>query len=95
MVKFLVGVVIMLSAAVPASAQIRTNGSTGAQNGSTFDSIDPNRTDPGLSYGRNSSDQIRRHRSGSNGSSSGEQGTFDSGPNDPPPPFTPQRENGR
>jgi hypothetical protein len=95
MYKVFVALAFLLAASVPSSAQIRSNGNTGTQNGSTFDSIDPNRTDPDLAYGQGSPERDRTHRSGSNGSSSSERGTFDSGPNDPPPPFTPQRENGR
>jgi len=84
-----------LATAAPALAQIRTDGSRHNQGGSsTFDSIDPTRTDPGS--GRDYSPPMRHRRHlGSNGASSGERGTFDSGPNDPPPPYTPQREGGR
>jgi hypothetical protein len=85
---------LAFATAAPALAQIRTDESRHNQNGSsTFDSIDPTRTDPGS--GRDYSPRRHRRHSGSNGASSGERGTFDSGPNDPPPPYTPQREGGR
>jgi len=86
---------LALAAAAPALAQIRTDGSRYNQGGSsTFDSIDPTRTDPGSRRDYSAPRHNGRH-SGSNGASSGERGTFDSGPNDPPPPYTPQREGGR
>ncbi len=94
MVRLVATLALLLTASTPTWAQIRTEGSTRSQGGSTFDSIDPKRTDPGTAYDHNSSDRYQR-RSGSNGASTGERGTFDSGPNDPPPPFTPQREGGR
>jgi len=62
---------------------------------STFDSIDPTRTDPGSARDRYYAPAPERRYRGSNGASTGERGTFDSGPNDPPPPYTPQREGGR
>ncbi len=93
MVRLPVSLALLLAISSPAWAQIREE-SPRSGNGSTFDSIDPNRTDPGIAYERNAPDRYQR-RSGSNGASSGERGTFESGPNDPPPPFTPQREGGR
>jgi hypothetical protein len=92
MIKFiLVGsAALTLVAATPALAQGRQD-----QNGSsTFDSNDPTRTDPGAVRRDDIHKPYGKH-SGANGASSGERGTFDSGPNDPPPPFTPQREGGR
>jgi hypothetical protein len=81
---------LALAAATPALADHNRYHQNGS---STFDSIDPTRTDPGSTRDRYSYPD-RRHR-GSNGASTGERGTFDSGPNDPPPPYTPQREGGR
>jgi hypothetical protein len=88
--KVYIPLIIALALAAPALAQVETQGSKG----STFDSIDPNRTDPGVAYSPGAASH-RDRRSGSNGASSGERGTFSSGPNDPPPPYTPQREGRR
>jgi len=85
--RALLAVLCCLSA-TPAIAQISTQGAKG----STFDSIDPNRTDPGAAYSQGARSHRDRRPSGSDGASNGERGTFNSGPNDPPPPFTPQRE---
>ena len=97
MIKFVFmgSAALALATATPALAQISTDQSRHHQDGSsTFDSIDPTRTDPGSARDHYSPAPYRRH-SGSNGASTGERGTFDSGPNDPPPPYTPQREGGR
>jgi hypothetical protein len=97
MIKFILrgSAALALATATPALAQVLSDQNHHNQNGSsTFDSIDPNRTDPGSARDRYSPAPHRRHR-GSDGASTGERGTFDSGPNDPPPPYTPQREGGR
>ena len=96
MIKFVIASSVALAIVTPAVAQNSRDQYRGNQNGgSTFDSIDPLRTDPGSTRGRYTSEPYGRRSGSSNGASSGERGTFDSGPNDPPPPFTPQREGGR
>jgi hypothetical protein len=95
MIKFVIASSVALAIVTPAVAQNSRDQYRENQNGgSTCDSIDPLRTDPGSARGRYTPEPYGR-RSGSNEASSGERGTFDSGPNDPPPPFTPQREGGR
>ena len=89
MKALLAAVLLIVPLAAPAFAQVRTKDS----GTSTFDSNDPTRTDPGSARGRRDDRDYRR--SGSNGASNGERGTFNSGPNDPPPPYTPQSESGR
>lgn len=97
MIKFVLAssAALALATAAPALAQVLADQYRHNQNGSsTFDSIDPTRTDPGSARDRYEPAPHRRH-SASNGASTGESGHFDSGPNDPPPPYTPQREGGR
>lgn len=97
MIKFILAgsAALAFATATPALAQVLADRYRYDQNGgSTFDSIDPLRTDPGTARDRYYPEPRARH-TGSDGASTGERGTFDSGPNDPPPPFTPQRERGR
>lgn len=86
---------LAVTLATAAPARILADESRHNQSGtSTFDSFDPSRTDPGSARGHSAPAPHRKH-SGSNGASTGESGTFDSGPNDPPPPYTPQKDGGR
>jgi len=93
--SFAIALILSLTAIVPVSAQTAADRHRPhPDSGATFDSIDPLRTDSGSARDRYSPAPHRRHL-GSNGASTGERGTFESGPNDPPPPYTPQREGGR
>ena len=73
---------LAVTLATAAPARILADESRHNQSGtSTFDSFDPSRTDPGSARGHSAPAPHRKH-SGSNGASTGESGTSDSGPND-------------